>query len=168
MKKTILILGPGCPKCKKLAEEAEKAAKELGLDFEIVKVTDLKEIMKYGVLTTPGLAVDGKVKAVGKVLDAQKIKEFLRTFPDHVKEYETLLTKNVIWMKRTKDVGFLSKEDALSWGVTGPTLRGTGVKYDVRKAFPYSCYNEFDFDIPVGTTGARLSVTSTSTSRSSS
>jgi small redox-active disulfide protein 2 len=49
-----------------------------GLDFEIVKVTDLKEIMKYGVLTTPGLAVDGKVKAVGKVLDAQKIKEFLQ------------------------------------------------------------------------------------------
>jgi small redox-active disulfide protein 2 len=61
-----------------LAEESEKAARELGLDFEIVKVTDLKEIMKYGVLTTPGLAVDGKVKAVGKVLDAQKIKEFLQ------------------------------------------------------------------------------------------
>ena len=78
MKKNIQILGPGCPKCQKLAEESEKAAKELGLDFEIVKVTDLKEIMKYGVLTTPGLAVDGKVKAVGKVLDAQKIKEFLQ------------------------------------------------------------------------------------------
>jgi len=78
MKKTIQILGPGCPKCQKLAEESEKAARELGLDFEIVKVTDLKEIMKYGVLTTPGLAVDGKVKAVGKVLDAQKIKEFLQ------------------------------------------------------------------------------------------
>ena len=78
MKKTIQILGPGCPKCKKLAEEAEKAAKDLGLEFEIVTVTDLKEIMKYGVLTTPGLAVDGKVKAVGKVLDAQKIKEFLQ------------------------------------------------------------------------------------------
>jgi len=74
MKKTIQILGPGCPKCQKLAEESEKAARELGLDFEIVKVTDLKEIMKYGVLSTPGLAVDGKVKTVGKVLDAQKIK----------------------------------------------------------------------------------------------
>jgi len=78
MKKTIQILGPGCPKCQKLAEESEKAARELGLDFEIVKVTDLKEIMKYGVLSTPGLAVDGKVKTVGKVLDAQKIKEFLQ------------------------------------------------------------------------------------------
>jgi small redox-active disulfide protein 2 len=78
MKKTIQILGPGCPKCQKLSEEAEKAAKELGLEYEIIKVKDLKEIMKYGVLTTPGLAVDGKVKAVGKVLDAQKIKEFLQ------------------------------------------------------------------------------------------
>jgi len=78
MKKTIQILGPGCPKCQKLSEEAEKAAKELGLEYEIVKVKDLKEIMKYGVLTTPGLAVDGKVKTVGKVLDAQKIKEFLQ------------------------------------------------------------------------------------------
>lgn len=78
MKKTIQILGPGCPKCQKLADEAEKAAKELGLEYEIVKVKDLKEIMKYAVLTTPGLAVDGKVKAVGKVLDAQKIKEFLQ------------------------------------------------------------------------------------------
>ena len=78
MKKTIQILGPGCPKCKLLSEQAEKAAKELGLDFEIVKVTDIKEIMKYGVLTTPGLAVDGKVKAVGKVLDAKQIKDILQ------------------------------------------------------------------------------------------
>jgi small redox-active disulfide protein 2 len=78
MKKTIQILGPGCAKCTKLAEESEKAARELGLDFEIVKVTDVREIMKYGVLSTPGLAVDGKVKAVGKVLDAQKIKEFIQ------------------------------------------------------------------------------------------
>lgn len=77
MKKTIQILGPGCPKCKMLTEQAEIAAKELGLDFEIVKVTDIKEIMKYGVLTTPGLAVDGKVKAVGKVLDAKQIKDIL-------------------------------------------------------------------------------------------
>ncbi len=56
----------------------KRRRKELGLDFEIVKVTDVKEIMKYGVLTTPGLAVDGKVKAVGRVLDAQKIKELIQ------------------------------------------------------------------------------------------
>jgi len=82
-----------------------------------------------------------------------KIKGFVQAFPDHVKEYETLLTKNVIWLKRTKGVGPISKEDAMNWGVTGPTLRGSGVKYDVRKAFPYSSYDEFDFEIPIGSVG---------------
>jgi NADH-quinone oxidoreductase subunit D len=105
-----------------------------------------------GRLTPTYLRIGGVSKDLPEGMD-EKIKEFARTFPDHVKEYETLLTKNVIWMKRTKDVGVISKEDALSWGVTGPTLRGTGVKYDVRKAFPYSSYEEFDFDIPIGSVG---------------
>jgi NADH-quinone oxidoreductase subunit D len=105
-----------------------------------------------GRLTPTYLRIGGVSKDLPEGID-EKIMEFVRTFPDHVKEYETLLTKNVIWMKRTKDVGVLSKEDALSWGVTGPTLRGTGVKYDVRKAFPYSSYDEFDFEIPVGSSG---------------
>ncbi len=83
----------------------------------------------------------------------EKVNNFVQAFPDHLKEYETLLTENVIWLKRTKGVGILPKEDALSWGVTGPTLRGSGVKWDVRKAFPYSSYDEFDFDIPVGSVG---------------
>ena len=82
-----------------------------------------------------------------------KIKEFVRAFPGHMKEYETLLTKNVIWLNRTKGVGIISKEDAINWGMTGPSLRGSGVKYDVRKAFPYSSYDEFNFDIPIGSTG---------------
>ncbi|MGZ3605419.1 MAG: NADH dehydrogenase (quinone) subunit D [Thermodesulfobacteriota bacterium] len=83
----------------------------------------------------------------------EKVKSFVRDFPSHMKEYETLLTKNVIWMQRTKGVGIISKEDAISWGVTGPTLRGSGVNYDVRKVFPYSSYEEFDFDIPIGSVG---------------
>jgi NADH-quinone oxidoreductase subunit D len=82
-----------------------------------------------------------------------KIEAFVHAFPDHMKEYETLLTKNVIWLKRTKEIGIISKEDAISFGVTGPTLRGSGVKYDVRKAFPYSSYDDFDFDIPIGSIG---------------
>ena len=76
--KKIQILGPGCPKCKKLAEESEKAARELGLEFEIGKVTDVKEIMKFGVFSTPALVVDGKVKSVGKILDAKQIKDILQ------------------------------------------------------------------------------------------
>jgi small redox-active disulfide protein 2 len=63
----IQILGTGCPKCGKLAEVAEKAALELGLDYELVKVTDLNEIMSFGVMMTPTLAVDGVVKSVGRV-----------------------------------------------------------------------------------------------------
>ncbi len=75
--KKIQILGTGCPKCKKLAENAEAAAKELGIEYELVKVTDINEIMKFGVMMTPALAVDGEVKSVGKVLSAEDIKELL-------------------------------------------------------------------------------------------
>jgi len=105
-----------------------------------------------GRLTPTYLRIGGLSKDLSDGIE-ENIKAFFKEFPDHVKEYETLLTKNVIWMKRTKEVGILSKEDAVSWGVTGPTLRGSGVKYDVRKAFPYSSYEEFNFEIPIGSVG---------------
>lgn len=72
------ILGTGCPKCKKLANNAEAAAEELGVDYEIEKVTDINDIQKYGVMMTPALAVDGEVKVTGKVADVEDIKEFLQ------------------------------------------------------------------------------------------
>ncbi len=74
----IQILGTGCPKCKKLAENAETAAKELGLSFELEKVTDINQIMKFGVMMTPALAVDGSVKVVGKVPSPDEIKTMLK------------------------------------------------------------------------------------------
>jgi small redox-active disulfide protein 2 len=74
----IQILGTGCPKCRKLAEEAEAAATELGLDFQIEKVTGLNEIMAFGVMMTPALAVDGAVKVAGKVPSREEIKNLLR------------------------------------------------------------------------------------------
>lgn len=74
----IQILGTGCPKCKQLAENAEAAAKELGIDFELEKVTSITDIMSFGVMMTPGLAVDGKVKTTGKVPTVEAIKEFLK------------------------------------------------------------------------------------------
>jgi small redox-active disulfide protein 2 len=73
----IQILGMGCPKCKKLAENAEKAAHELDGDFEIIKVMDINEIMKFGVMLTPALVVDNEVKSSGKVLSADEIKKIL-------------------------------------------------------------------------------------------
>ncbi len=75
--KKIQILGTGCPKCKKLAENAEAAAKELGIEFEIEKVTDINEIMKFGVMMTPALVVDGEVKVVGKVPSPDEINQML-------------------------------------------------------------------------------------------
>ena len=71
------ILGTGCPKCRKLAANTEAAAKELGLDYEIEKVTDINEIMTFGVMVTPALVVDGQVKVVGKVPDPDAIKAML-------------------------------------------------------------------------------------------
>ncbi|HNR38625.1 MAG TPA: thioredoxin family protein [Acidobacteriota bacterium] len=75
--KTIQILGTGCPKCRQLAENAEAAANALGLEYVMVKVTEINEIMKFGVMMTPGLAVDGVVKSAGKLLSADDIKKIL-------------------------------------------------------------------------------------------
>ena len=81
----------------------------------------------------------------------------VRKFCDEVvinfDESEKLLTRNRIWIDRTKDVGVISKEDAIDYGLTGPNLRGSGVEYDLRKAHPYLCYKDFEFDIPIGSVG---------------
>ena len=74
----IQILGTGCPKCKALGEAAETAAKELGLDYEFEKVTDMAKIISYGVMMTPALVVDGKVKSVGKIPAADEMKKILK------------------------------------------------------------------------------------------
>lgn len=82
-----------------------------------------------------------------------KIKKFLKDFPPVLKTFEDLFNRNRIFIDRTKDVGAISAEDALNYGFTGPCLRAAGVDYDIRAINPYSSYNEFDFEIPVGTTG---------------
>ncbi len=75
--KKLQVLGPGCPKCKKMAENVEAAAKALGIEYTLEKVTDINEIMKFGVMMTPALAVDGQVKVVGRVPDPEAIKALL-------------------------------------------------------------------------------------------
>lgn len=82
-----------------------------------------------------------------------KIERFLAEYPAVLKEFETLLTRNRIFMDRTQGVGGITAERALSYGFTGPNLRAAGVDYDVRVANPYSSYQDFDFSVPVGTTG---------------
>lgn len=75
--KKIQILGGGCPKCQKLAANAEQAAKDLGIEFQIEKVTDINDIMSFGVMMTPALVVDGNVMSVGKVVDVAGLKKML-------------------------------------------------------------------------------------------
>src|SRR2546425_1857477 len=81
------------------------------------------------------------------------VRKFTSIFSDRLREYHDLLTNNQLWLERTKGVGYLSAEDAFAYGASGPVLRGSGVVWDIRKAFPYSGYEKFDFDIPVGSNG---------------
>ncbi|HEV8701414.1 MAG TPA: NADH-quinone oxidoreductase subunit D [Candidatus Polarisedimenticolia bacterium] len=82
-----------------------------------------------------------------------RVRQFIDIFPSREKEYEDLLTVNRIWLGRTRGVGILKPEDAVALGASGPTLRGSGVDYDVRRAQPYSSYDQFEFDVPVGRNG---------------
>jgi len=77
------------------------------------------------------------------------VERFLKMMPSRVDEYETLLTKNRIWIGRTKGIGYISAEDAIALSMTGPVLRAAGVPYDIRKVFPYSSYEEFNFNVPL-------------------
>jgi NADH-quinone oxidoreductase subunit D len=82
-----------------------------------------------------------------------RVREFLEMFPAKLREYHGLLTNNRLWIDRTKGIARLSAGDAVALGCTGATLRGSGVAYDVRKFYPYSGYERYDFDIPVGSNG---------------
>jgi NADH-quinone oxidoreductase subunit D len=82
-----------------------------------------------------------------------RVRRVVESLPAHIDEYEDLLTGNRIWMARTKGVGLLSAADAIALGASGPLLRASGVPYDIRKVFPYSSYDEFDFDVQTQTAG---------------
>lgn len=77
--KTLQILGTGCPKCRKLAEATEQAAKDLGIDYTLEKVTDITAIISFGVMMTPALAVDGKIRASGKIPSSDELRNILET-----------------------------------------------------------------------------------------
>ena len=83
----------------------------------------------------------------------QRMNAFLDIFPEKVKEYDSLIASNRIWLGRTKNVALLSAEDAINFGCTGPVLRGSGVAYDIRKAEPYGVYDKVEWDVPIGKNG---------------
>jgi NADH-quinone oxidoreductase subunit D len=81
------------------------------------------------------------------------VRDFIDYFPPRLDDYEKLLTANPIWLDRTQGIGFLSADDAIRLGCSGPVLRGSGVNWDIRKAIPYSGYENFEFDVPLGQHG---------------
>jgi NADH-quinone oxidoreductase subunit D len=81
------------------------------------------------------------------------VRQFLDFFPGRIADYEALLKNNPIFLKRTKDIGVVTAEQAIAWGLTGPSLRGSGVDLDFRKTEPYSGYEDYDFDVPLRTEG---------------
>jgi NADH-quinone oxidoreductase subunit D len=83
----------------------------------------------------------------------EAVRQVLKVMPGRIDEYEALLDKNPIWLERTKNIGFVSAQDALAWGMSGPSLRGSGVDWDIRKAMPYSSYDQFEFEVPLGQNG---------------
>jgi NADH-quinone oxidoreductase subunit D len=113
---------------------------------------DLIEDLTGARLTTSYTRVGGVARDVERGW-LEKLREFVDAMPGRIDEYESLLTRNAIWLKRTRGVGVLRASDAIAYGVTGPSLRASGVEYDVRKARPYSGYERYDFEVPVGTEG---------------
>ncbi len=116
------------------------------------RILDLFEILCGARLTTSYPRIGGVKNDISQeFVDALHL--FTEEFPGKIKEYETLIDTNRIWLKRTRGVGIISAEEAVNWGLTGPTLRGSGVSYDVRKAQPYDAYEQMDFEVPVGSNG---------------
>ena len=116
---------------------------------EILKIFEMAsgQRMMTSYFRVGGLALEPPIGLL------ERIQKFIATFPDKIDVYESLLTKNSIWVGRTTGIGYMSPEDAIAWGVTGPCLRAVGLPLDLRKTAPYSSYQEFQFDVPTRTEG---------------
>jgi NADH dehydrogenase I D subunit len=114
------------------------------------RILDIFEMVCGARMTTSYFSVGGlRWPLPGAFKDA--VKSFLAEFQPYLKDYETMLTKNPVWLSRLKGVGYLSAKDAIALGVTGPLLRAAGVPLDLRKVRPTTCYDHFEFDIPTST-----------------
>jgi len=116
------------------------------------KLYDIIEMATGGRMTTSYTRAGGLWADIPKGFE-ERTMAFCKQFPDRLREVEDLLTRNRIWIDRTKGVGVISGEDAVSYGLTGPCLRASGVVWDIRKAEPYSSYEDFEFEIPYGENG---------------
>ncbi len=115
-------------------------------------VYDLCELLTGARFTTSYTRVGGQIRDLPEGF-TDKLSAFCDEFLPALDEIDTLLSRNKIFLDRTKDVGVISKEDAIAWGISGPNLRGSGVDHDLRKVNPYLDYENYDFDIPIGEHG---------------
>lgn len=116
------------------------------------RLLDLFEILCGARLTVSYPRIGGVRNDVSQEF-LDRLYEFVLEFPSNMDNYETLVTENRIWKHRTVGIGVISAEEAVSWGLTGGTLRGSGIDYDIRKYAPYDAYDKVEFDIPVGKNG---------------
>jgi NADH-quinone oxidoreductase subunit D len=116
------------------------------------KILNLIEAASGGRMTPSYFRIGGLMMDLPAGFE-NRVKQFLDDFPDALNTFDTLITGNTIWHSRTKGIGIISKEDAISWGLTGPSLRGSGVGLDLRKVNPYTGYETYDFEIPVENDG---------------
>jgi len=116
------------------------------------KIYNLMELLTGARFTTSYTRIGGQTHDLSPAFIPQ-LKEFLRSFPPAFVEADKLVTRNRIFVDRTKDIGVITKEDAIAYGLSGPNLRGSGVDHDLRKKHPYLDYEKYDFEIPVGLTG---------------
>ncbi|MCC6703678.1 MAG: NADH dehydrogenase (quinone) subunit D [Thermomicrobiales bacterium] len=115
-------------------------------------ILDIFEAFCGARLTTNMMEIGGFSRPIPPALPGM-IRDFLKIFPERMKEYAGLLDANPIWLARTKGVGVITQEAALSYSLTGACLRGSGINYDIRKAMPYLVYDRLDFEVPLGTYG---------------
>ncbi|MCX7713264.1 MAG: NADH dehydrogenase (quinone) subunit D [Chthoniobacterales bacterium] len=116
------------------------------------KIYNLIEKLTGARFTTSYTRVGGQTRDLPEGF-LQEVRAFVDSFEPVVDEIDKLLTRNRIFVDRTKDIGVISKEDAISYGLSGPNLRGSGVEHDLRRANPYLDYERYDFEIPIGTVG---------------
>ncbi len=116
------------------------------------RILEIKEHLS-GVRTKTSWICPGGLRGDAPSGWMTRVKEFIDYFPERIVMYENLLTNNPIWIERTRGVGIISAEDAISFGMGGPNLRASGIAHDLRKTNPYSSYEKFDFDIAVGKYG---------------
>jgi NADH-quinone oxidoreductase subunit D len=116
------------------------------------KLLDIFELCSGQRMMTSYFRIGGLAQDIPEGFE-EKVREVVETFPGRIDDYENLLTRNRIWLNRTVGVGKISAEEAIDCGVSGPILRACGVKWDIRKSNPYSGYDQFEFDIPIGKNG---------------